>query len=325
MIFIFFFFLKSNFKIHKTQVINKTLYKSFYNKKQILNMSIIKKINKIIDSSIGDFCQQIATKYDLSKDELIEMWHQSNSVNKKKGTKKRSPYQNYAAYLRPLLIEKNPDITFGEISGETSRRWKEFTPEQKAQYKSTEARENEIPVPNVAVLVEPKEKKVPKESKSRPVKKANNSLECKKLPELKEMCKEHGLTTTGKKQDLIDRLKNVNREEHLSPVVALSDAEDSDNDSHNDNDNDNDNDSDNDNAVMDDQQELVNGISPISMNGLVSLQEMDDESDETQEPEEKPAQVNYSEMTLAQIKELCKERGVSSKGNKTELIHRLTA
>ncbi|NBU05631.1 MAG: hypothetical protein EBT39_04710 [Sphingobacteriia bacterium] len=30
-------------------------------------------------------------------------------------------------------------------------------------------------------------------------------------------------------------------------------------------------------------------------------------------------------MTLAQIKELCKERGVSSKGNKTELIHRLTA
>ncbi|NBU05630.1 MAG: hypothetical protein EBT39_04705 [Sphingobacteriia bacterium] len=137
----------------------------------------------------------------------------------------------------PLLIEKNPDITFGEISGETSRRWKEFTPEQKAQYKSTEARENEIPVPNVAVLVEPKEKKVPKESKSRPVKKANNSLECKKLPELKEMCKEHGLTTTGKKQDLIDRLKNVNREEHLSPVVALSDAEDSDNDSHNDNDN----------------------------------------------------------------------------------------
>lgn len=294
-------------------------------------MAIMKKINKIIDSSIGDFCQQIALKYDLSKDELMEMWHQSNSVNKKKGTKKRSPYQNYAAYLRPLLIEKNPDITFGEISGETSRRWKEFTPEQKAQYKAIQGATEkiisdlELEEKNSVECNDPK-------PKAKSVKKAKNesndgkSLESKKLPELKEMCKEHGLASTGKKQELIDRLKN--HEKQLSPVVANFDTESM---------NDNDSDNNSENLVEDiqsekDEQENENGISPISMTDLVSLKEMDedashndtdDDEDETQQ--QKPVQVNYSDMTLAQIKDLCKQRGVSSKGNKTELIHRLTA
>ena len=293
----------------------------------------MKKINKIIDSSIGDFCQQIALKYDLSKEELMEMWHQSNSVNKKKGTKKRSPYQNYAAYLRPLLIEKNPDITFGEISGETSRRWKEFTPEQKAQYKSTQGATEEIisdlelEEKNSVESNDPKPKAKPAK-KAKKESKDGNSLESKKLPELKEMCKEHGLATTGKKQELIDRLKN--HEKQLSPVEANSDTESMMED--------NDSDNNSENVVEDiqserDEQENANGISPISMADLVSLKEMDedasqndtDDDDEDETQQQPPVQVNYSDMTLAQIKDLCKQRGVSSKGNKTELIHRLTA
>jgi len=332
----FFFLPKSNFKINKTQVINKTLYTDFTNKNRFLNMAIMKKINKIIDSSIGDFCQQIALKYDLNKLELMEMWHQSNSINKKKGTKKRSPYQNYAAYLRPLLIEKNPDITFGEISGETSRRWKDFTAEQKAQYKATQGATEEIDLelkenPHDSNDAKPKAKQAKKTKKES---KEANSLESKKLPELKEMCKEHGLATTGKKQELIDRLKN--REKQLSPVVANSDTESM---------MDNDSDNDSENIVEDKQSERdepedleqqeetenANGISPISMTDLVSLKELDDDAshndtdDEDETQQQQPVQVNYSDMTLAQIKDLCKQRGVSSKGNKTELIHRLTA
>lgn len=300
----------------------------------------MKKISKIIDSSIGDFCQQIALKYDLNKLELMEMWHQSNSVNKKKGTKKRSPYQNYAAYLRPLLIEKNPDITFGEISGETSRRWKEFTPEQKTQYKATQGATEEI-ISDLELKENPNDFKDSK-PKAKPAKKAKkeskdgNSLESKKLPELKEMCKEHGLATTGKKQELIDRLKN--REKQLSPVEANSDTESMMDD--------NDSDNNSENLVEDiqserdepedleqqEQTENANGISPISMTDLVSLKELDDDAshidtddDEDETQQQQPVQVNYSDMTLAQIKDLCKQRGVSSKGNKTELIHRLTA
>jgi hypothetical protein len=303
-------------------------------------MAIMKKISKIIDSSIGDFCQQIALKYDLNKLELMEMWHQSNSVNKKKGTKKRSPYQNYAAYLRPLLIEKNPDITFGEISGETSRRWKEFTPEQKTQYKATQGATEEI-ISDLELKENPNDFKDSK-PKAKPAKKAKkeskdgNSLESKKLPELKEMCKEHGLATTGKKQELIDRLKN--REKQLSPVEANSDTESMMDD--------NDSDNNSENLVEDiqserdepedleqqEQTENANGISPISMTDLVSLKELDDDAshidtddDEDETQQQQPVQVNYSDMTLAQIKDLCKQRGVSSKGNKTELIHRLTA
>ena len=300
----------------------------------------MKKINKIIDSSIGDFCQQIALKYDLNTLELMEMWHQSNSVNKKKGTKKRSPYQNYAAYLRPLLIEKNPDITFGEISGETSRRWKEFTAEQKAQYKTDQGATEvvvdlEVKEKNSVESNDPKPKAKPAK-KSKKESKDTKSLESKKLPELKEMCKEHGLTTTGKKQELIDRLKN--REKQLSPVEANSDTEsmmdnDSDNDSENiveDNQSERDPQDEPEDLEQQEETENANGISPISMTDLVSLKELDDDAsqndtDEDETQQQQPVQVNYSDMTLAQIKDLCKQRGVSSKGNKTELIHRLTA
>jgi hypothetical protein len=49
----------------------------------------MKKINKIVDASIQDFCQQIATKFDLNKEELVEMWNTSTSSNKKKAPKKK--------------------------------------------------------------------------------------------------------------------------------------------------------------------------------------------------------------------------------------------
>lgn len=276
-------------------------------------MSLMKKINKIVDASIQDFCQQIATKFDLNKEELVEMWNTSTLSNKKKAPKKKSPYQNYSNYLRPILLGENHEMTFGEISKETSKRWKLFTPEQKLQYQLNQTDVDGEPKPS------------PKKSDKKQVKKQDkktsddSSLDKKKLSELKDLCKAKGLSSNGKKQELIERLTDNNPEdENSSPVLDMDDPVSSDADPELDSDANPDTESD---AQPDAEPDAQFGISPISMSSMTSLvEESEDDDDKTQDPSK---EVNYATMNITDIKLLCKERGVSSKGNKNELIHRL--
>jgi len=220
-------------------------------------------------------------------------------------------------YLRPILLEENPDMTFGEISGETSKRWKQMTAEEKLEYQSTDTSETTESKPKKKSS--PKKKTSPKKKSA--TKESNpNDLSSKKVTELKEMCKASNLPLKGTKADLIERLSAVTNKtastsededgsptSQHSPVLELGEM-DEEGDEHSD-----------------------SGISPISLKSLVmdesgdpeetEGEESEDEQDETQEPEK----VNYSDMTLSQIKAICKEKGVSTKGNKNELIHRLMA
>jgi hypothetical protein len=287
----------------------------------------MKKINKIVDASIQDFCQQIATKFDLNKEELVEMWNTSTSANKKKAPKKKSPYQNYSNYLRPILLGENPEMTFGEISKETSKRWKLFTPAQKQEYALSS--QNQDVDAEHDVDAEPK-KQVKKPTKKQDKKTSDDSsLDKKKLSELKDLCKAKGLSVNGKKQELIERLTDNKPEDEkaLRPVLDMDDnpvSPDAEPDAEPEPATEPDVDPEpatESDAQADAEPNADIGISPISMSSMTSLvEESEDDDDKTQDPSK---EVNYATMNITDIKALCKERGVSSKGNKNELIHRL--
>lgn len=286
-------------------------------------MSLIKKITKTIDASINDFCTTIAEKFDLNVDELLEIWKQNvgSSTSKSKTVKKRSAYVNYSMHLRPILLEENPDMTFGEISGETSKRWKQMTADEKLEYQSAEAICESVETKSTKES-KPKKKSSPKKKKSVQKEDDPNDLSSKKVTELKEMCKAKGLAQKGTKADLIERLNGATNDVASpyadedegsttssvhSPVLELEEMEEE-------------------GEVEADAENSECGISPVSMKSLLvdkEAEDSEDEQDETQQPVEE--KINYSDMSLAQIKSICKEKGLSTKGNKNELIHRLMA
>jgi len=246
-------------------------------------MSLIKKISKSIDASIDDFCSAIATKFDLDKDELVKLWAENGGSKKIKTVKKRSAYVNYSAHIRSVILEENPEITFGEISKETSKRWKLLSEEEKEQYKSKESESV------TAKASAPKKSKASKRAKD------SNDFGSKKVAELKALCKDKGLPVKGTKQELIDRLLE-------NPSDDKSDAESSVG-----------------SPTASENGSDVSSLSGGSVDGSEAAVEDDQESEE-----EKP-EVNYSDMTLVQLREVCKEKGIATKGNKNELIHRLMA
>jgi len=249
-------------------------------------MSLIKKISKSIDASIDDFCSTIAFKFDLDKDELVKLWHENGGSKKSKTVKKRSAYVNYSTHIRSVILDENPEITFGEISKETSKRWKLLSEEEKEQYKS---KENESVTAQVGA---------PKKSKSSKTTKNSNDLRSKKVAELKALCKDKGLPVKGTKQELIDRLT-----EKPSSTEDHSDAESS----------------------VGSPTASENGSDVSSLSGVSDEEESQGGQDDESEAEEEKPEVNYSDMNLVKLRELCKEKGIATKGNKNELIHRLMA
>jgi hypothetical protein len=148
-----------------------------------------------------------------------------------------------------------------------------------------------------------------------------NDLSSKKVPELKEMCKAKGLAQKGTKADLIERLNGATNDvaspsadedegsttSAHSPVLELGEMDEE-------------------GEVEAEAENSECGISPVSINSLLvdkEAEDSEDDQDETQQHLEE--KVNYSDMSLAQIKSICKEKGLSTKGNKNELIHRLMA
>jgi hypothetical protein len=247
-------------------------------------MSLIKKINKSIDASITDFCSAIATKFDLDKDELVKLWHENDGSKKSKIVKKRSSFVNYSAQIRSVILEENPELTFGEISKETSKRWKLLSDEEKEQYKSNVG---DSLVAQVSTTKKSKASKTAKDS---------NDLNSKKVAELKAMCKDKGLPVKGTKQELIHRLtEKLSSEDNSDTVSSVGSSNASENGS--------------------DISSLSGGSDEVSQ----GAQDNESES-EAENPE-----VNYSDMTLVKLRELCKEKGIPTKGNKNELIHRLMA
>jgi hypothetical protein len=140
-------------------------------------MALYKKINKVIDASIQDFCKTISTKYNVNEKELYEIWCSTNDENVSKKPKKKSGYVEFQIKIRPQVKEEMPHLNFGEISKEISKRWKALSTEEKNQYKDKKMEDNE-----------------------------SSDFHKMNLKQLRNLCKQKGIQSIGNKAKLIDFL-----------------------------------------------------------------------------------------------------------------------
>lgn len=282
-------------------------------------MSLLKKITKSIDASVADFCEAVAVRFDIDKTELLEMWTKTNGGSGAKKTKKRSAYVSFSVQIRPVVIQENPDLKFGDISREISARWKNLSAEEKAKYASMDVPKAPKAVP----------KALPKSKKAIPDDSPQNYSKMK-IKELRDLCKEKGFKTSGNKIELIERLvgpvgdnvkdhdeddKSESDESGVGTpesILSLEEMEDM-----------------KENVDYDPDETLkmspVAAASPI-VAGDTQANISDSESGPNT-PEslvvESPKADKFEEMKIAELRDLCKTKGINSKGNKQELIARL--
>jgi len=292
-------------------------------------MSLLKKITKSIDASVADFCEAIATRFDIDKTELLEMWTKTNGGSGAKKTKKRSAYVSFSVQIRPVVIQENPDLKFGEISKEISMRWKALTTEEKAKYISTDVPEAPKADPKAA----PKTKKAPvvspKDKEALPDDSPQNYSKMK-IKELRDMCKERGFKTSGNKMELIERLVGDNVEDHdddkseseesgvgtPESILSLDEVEDMEEAEEED--------------VEEDNDKTLK-MSPAAASPIVAGDTQANISDSESGPNTPESLVvnspteadKYDKMKISELRDLCKTKGINSKGNKQELIARL--
>ncbi|NDE17613.1 hypothetical protein EBZ80_22075, partial [bacterium] len=111
-------------------------------------MSLLKNIQKIVDGTVDAFIVDIAAKYDLSEDDLREMWNAASKTKPKKtraGSGRKTGYQLFSAEIREELRREDPAMPFGMISKTISLRWKAC--DTKDEYNARARRSNTVAEP----------------------------------------------------------------------------------------------------------------------------------------------------------------------------------
>ena len=296
-------------------------------------MSLFKKIAKSIDASVADFCEAIATRFDIDKTELLEMWTKTNGGSGVKKTKKRSAYVSFSVQIRPVVIQENPDLKFGDISREISARWKALSAEEKAKYASTDVPD----APEAGPKAPFKTKKGPVAAKSKkalPDDSPQNYSKMK-IKELRDLCKEKGLKTSGNKMELIERLVGPvedNVEDHddddksesdesgvgtPESILSLEEVEEAEVEDIEDVE------EENDETLKMSPVAAASPIVAVDTQANISDSESTPSTPESLASSPPKAEDKYNEMKIAELRDLCKTKGINSKGNKQELVARL--
>jgi hypothetical protein len=156
----------------------------------------------------------------LQLDEMVSLWKE---VSRKKGggkPKKRSAYMNFSQAVSAQIKEEHPEMTFGQRSTETSRRWKLLTKEEQAGYAlaASPAPKKTPPSPVLKKTPQAPLKKKPSPVLKKPspvVKKAGKEEYLKmKVQDLKKVCKDKGLSVKGlkKKEEFLEALESAGYE-----------------------------------------------------------------------------------------------------------------
>tara|TARA_Y100000996_G_scaffold282151_1_gene222680 strand:- start:1293 stop:1946 length:654 start_codon:yes stop_codon:yes gene_type:complete len=144
-----------------------------------------------MNNAINEYASQIATKFNINQDELVQLWNNMNDspvkglkkpkkVKKKsKGKKKKSGFILYSMENRDKLKAENPEMKFTDISKLLGKNWKSLTDEEKEVF-NKRAREEE----------------------------PSDDISMQSITTLRKMCKEKGYSNYSqlKKQDLVDIL-----------------------------------------------------------------------------------------------------------------------
>ena len=211
----------------------------------------------MVDATVEEFCRRLIEKHadmGLEVEDMMAMWKETAKAPKKKGDKpkKKTAYMNFSQVVREEIKATNPEIKFGEISTEVSRRWKLLSAEEKERYVSLTTPSATVPAnPTLAVVPKTPTKKptkptsplkvTPKKKSpvmvplvpSAPLKKPSPKSPKMKLADLKKLCKEKGLSIKGLKtreefEELLEGLQEEEEEEEEYVGGTLVDAADDD-------------------------------------------------------------------------------------------------
>lgn len=144
------------------------------------NLSI--QLSLLVDKYVHKFMKEIIKREKWTEKELMEKWNECSYSDTTK--KKKTGYQKFFIEKRTSLKNQHPELSFGEISKEISKIWRNLTDEEKTKYDdnySSKTLSNELRMEDLALL---------------------------KMSELKQLCEERKMKRTGNKTELIQLLLN---------------------------------------------------------------------------------------------------------------------
>jgi hypothetical protein len=96
-------------------------------------------IQKITTLYVNQFMDMISERFTINKEELEELWKESQKIKPNKKTMKKKKVSSYTVFNRmerQKLKEEGSSLTFAEISKEIGQRWRLLSPEEKKTYVS---------------------------------------------------------------------------------------------------------------------------------------------------------------------------------------------
>ena len=95
--------------------------------KEQISEIIYKKLDKTIEESLNIILQDISKRYDIKLDDLEGEYLEN-------GKKKLNGYNRYNSKRRKEMLEKNPNMDFGEMSKIIGSEWANMKDEDKKKY-----------------------------------------------------------------------------------------------------------------------------------------------------------------------------------------------
>ena len=210
-------------------------------------------IRKIVDHYVSTWIRHAAQDHDLSEDMLLTSWetycenHEyifSNpllgehvkdddmmmTTSSQQPSSNRKPVPAYVRFCnvqRQTLKSSYPNMTFGEISKELGRMWRQLPHDQKKVYYEEDevvVMAEDEPTTNAGVPCTKHPSSSPSSSPSPPPIgiTGTSSLQKQTLVQLRDMCTERGLKKTGNKEILIQRLLHHEQSILKKPSVIPS-------------------------------------------------------------------------------------------------------
>jgi hypothetical protein len=98
-------------------------------------------IQNTIAQYFSSFIENVSTKYNVSQDELNDLWKETQKEKLKIKPRRRananktpSAYINFCKHHRTIIKTENPTLTFGEVAKALGALWKSQDADEKKKY-----------------------------------------------------------------------------------------------------------------------------------------------------------------------------------------------
>lgn len=99
-------------------------------------------IQNTVAQYFSSFIENVSTKYNISQDELTDLWKETQKEKIKIKPRRRvsanktpSAYINFCNHHRKNIKADNPNLTFGEVAKALGSLWKQQSADEKQKYK----------------------------------------------------------------------------------------------------------------------------------------------------------------------------------------------